>query len=396
MHKADILICGGGIIGLTIARALLKRGHRNITVIEKEKTLGVHASGRNSGVLHAGIYYTSDSLKAQFCHEGNLRMRRYCRENNIPVLETGKVIVTKKKAEIGLLEELYQRALKNGARAVLIDEKRLKTIEPYAKTVGSALYSPDTAVLDPSMVVQALERNLISSGQVKILKNVTFEGIKEGDEIITESGPIKFSLFINAAGAYSDNIAHVFGLGLQYRILPFKGTYRKLRKEKSYLVKGNIYPVPDIRNPFLGVHFTRTFDGSVYVGPTAIPALDREHYGILRGMGREALEIFFRDVVLFFRNPEFRRVALTEPKKYISRFFFQEVIHLIENLDRKDIQKTEKIGIRPQLVDWENKKLVTDFIVLRSGTSIHILNTVSPGFTSSMAFAEYIVENYVV
>jgi L-2-hydroxyglutarate oxidase LhgO len=395
MEKANILICGSGIVGLTIARELLNRGYRNIAIIEKEKTLGAHASGRNSGVLHAGIYYTSDSLKAQFCHKGNLMMREYCRDNNIPVLETGKVIVTKIKEEIELLEELHQRALKNGARAELIDETQLKTIEPYAKTVGRALYSPDTAVINPSMILEALEKDLISSGQVKMWKSVSFEGLKSDDEIITGNGPIKFGLFINAAGAYSDKIAHVFGLGLKYKILPFKGTYKKLKKEKSYLVKGNIYPVPDIRNPFLGVHFTRTFDGTVYVGPTAIPAFDREHYGIVRGMGSEAFQIFGRDVVLFFKNPGFRTVTLTEPKKYISRFFFREVAHLIENLDRKDIQKGGKVGIRPQLVDWENKRLVTDFIVLKSGSSIHILNAVSPGFTGSMAFAEFIVEKYL-
>jgi L-2-hydroxyglutarate oxidase LhgO len=394
--KADVLICGGGIIGLTIVESLLKEGYENIVILEKEKTLGEHASGRNSGVLHAGIYYSPNSLKARFCHKGNVMMKKYCRENNIPVLETGKVIVTKNEDEIELLRDLYQRALTNGVNAELIDEERLKTIEPYAKTKGLALYSPDTAVVSPKDILENIRKDLISSGNVKILEGTGFRGLKGSSEVMTGDGNIKFGLFINAAGAYSDRIAHEFGLGLNYKILPFKGTYKKLKTEKGYLVKGNIYPVPDIRNPFLGVHFTRTFDGTVYIGPTAIPALGRENYGIMDGIDRETFQVLIRDIILFFKNPEFRRVVFTEPEKYSLRGFFKEIKGMVKNLDISDIEPGNKTGIRPQLVDWESKRLVMDFIVLKSGNSIHILNTVSPGFTSSMAFADFVVENYVV
>jgi L-2-hydroxyglutarate oxidase LhgO len=393
--KADVLICGGGITGLTIANELLRKGYENIAIIDKENHLGEHASGRNSGVLHAGIYYTPDSLKAKFCLKGNMMMKEYCRSKNIPVLETGKVIVARNEGETKLLKELYQRALKNGANAELINESQLKSIEPYARTYEHALYSPDTAVTDAKKVLEYIEQDLVSSERVKVFKGIKFIGKEKNSKILTNQGSIDFGLFINAAGAHSEKIAHLFGIGLNYKIVPFKGTYRKLKSKKSYLVKGNIYPVPDIKNPFLGVHFTRVIDGTVYVGPTAIPAFGRENYGILKGVDGEAFKILFRDMNLFLKNLQFRKVVFTEPKKYALRLFFQDIKDLVEGLRPEDIETSTKVGIRPQLVDWKIKVLVSDFVVLKSANSIHIMNTVSPGFTSSMAFAKFVEEKYI-
>ena len=394
--KTDVLICGGGIVGLAIARELLKKsGLKKIAVLEKEHSIGVHASGRNSGVLHAGIYYASDSLKSQFCRKGNVLMKDYCREKGIPVFESGKVIVTKKEEENSILEDLHVRALKNGAKAKIIDEGELKTIEPYAKTCGIAISSPDTTIVNPLKVLENLEYDLVSSKKVRLFKGFEFKSVKNKGKVATNNGEMQFDIFINAAGAYSDSVAHMFGVGLNFRILPFKGTYKKLRKEKSYLVKGNIYPVPDLRNPFLGVHFTKAVDGTVYIGPTAIPAFGRENYGIFRGIDSEALNILYRDVSLLLKNPGFRKVVLTEPKKYVPKFFFDEVKELVETLAIKDIERSSKVGIRPQLVDWEKKKLVTDFVILKADNSIHILNTISPGFTSAIAVAQFVVEKYI-
>jgi L-2-hydroxyglutarate oxidase LhgO len=393
--RANHLIIGGGIMGLTIARELSLRGYGNIVVLEKEKRIGENASGRNSGVLHAGIYYTPDSLKAKFCLNGNRRMKEYCRQRKIPVDETGKVIVTRNAGEVPVLKELYQRALLNGTDAELIDQRELEKVEPYARTCEAALFSPHTAVVDPQKVLEALEHDLVSSGKVRVLKGAAFSGLRNDHEAKVGEEIVKFNLLINAAGSYSDRVAHSFGAGLNYRVLPFRGTYRKLKGERSFLVKGNIYPVPDMRNPFLGVHFTRGIDGTVYIGPTAIPAFGREHYGGVKGLDREMPEILYRDLVLFFRNPAFRKVSLAEPAKYIHRLFFEEVRALVKTLDETDIVSSDKAGIRPQLVDWEKKELVMDFVVLRHGNSIHILNAVSPGFTSSMAFAEYVVKKYI-
>lgn len=393
--KLDVLIIGGGIIGLTIARELLKEGYDNIAILEKEKEIGKHASGRNSGVLHAGIYYTKDSLKAKFCLKGNHLMKDYCRQKNIPVFETGKVIVAKNEGETKVLEELYKRALKNGAKAELIDETQLKTIEPYAKTFELALFSLETAVVNPQDILGSLEKELIDSEKVKMLKGLEFRGINNNGEAITSNGNICFDLFVNAAGAYSDRIAHLFGTGQNYKILPFRGTYRKLRKEKSHLVNGNIYPVPDIRNPFLGVHFTKVADGTVYIGPTAIPAFGRENYEFFKGVDKELFEILFREGVLFFTNAGFRKVAVSEPGKYFLRSFFKDIKDMIHDLNVEDILPSDKTGIRPQLVDWHKKELVMDFVVLKHENSIHILNAISPAFTSSMAFAEFVVNKYI-
>jgi len=390
-----IVICGGGIVGLSLARELLKRGADDIIVLEKEKDIGLHASGRNSGVLHAGIYYTPDSLKAKLCLKGNLLMKEFCKEKGIPVLETGKVIVTKKEEELKTLEELFVRAQKNGTVVKLIDEKELKEIEPYAQTVEKAIYSPLTAVVDSKRVLKELEKELLESNKVKILKGVKFEKLISNTEIQTSAGKFKFNLFINSAGAYADKVAHSFGIGLNFKILPFKGTYRKLIKEKSHMVRGNIYPVPDIRNPFLGVHFTKSYDGTVYVGPTAIPAFGRENYGIFKGIDSEAISILWRDLVLFFVNKKFRNVALTEPRKYFNKSFFEDISPMLKGLEPKYLIPSEKVGIRPQLVNWENKELVMDFLVIKDSNSIHILNAISPAFTSAFAFAEFVVKNYI-
>ncbi len=390
-----IIICGGGIIGLSIARELLKRGADDIIILEKEKDIGFHASGRNSGVLHAGIYYTPDSLKARLCLKGNLLMKEFCRNKGIPVLETGKVIVTKNLEELKILEELYVRAKRNGAVVKLIDEKELKEVEPYAKTVERALYSPLTAVVDSKRVLKEIEKELIKSGKVRILKGVKYEKLLNNSEIKTSIGNIKFNFFINSAGVYADRIAHSFDVGLKFKILPFKGTYKRLVKEKSYIVRGNVYPVPDIRNPFLGVHFTKGYDGVVYVGPTAIPAFGRENYGVLKGIGLEAISIMWRNFVLFIVNNKFRNVALTEPRKFFEKIFFKDVSHMLKDISVDHLIPSRKIGIRPQLVNWESKELVMDFLVIKDSNSLHILNAVSPAFTSAFAFAEYLVENYM-
>ena len=391
-----IVICGAGIIGLSIARELVREGTDEIVILEKEEELGLHASGRNSGVLHAGIYYTPDSLKAKFCLQGNLKMREYCRERGIPVHETGKVIVTKKEEELATLSELYQRAKKNGAEVRLIDSKELQEIEPYARTVEKALFSPLTAVVDSRRVLSALEKELTDTGKVRIVRGAEVIGVKGSRVVRTTGGEFAFETFINSAGAYADKIAHFFDIGKRYTIIPLKGTYRKLRKEKSHLVRGNIYPVPDIRNPFLGVHFTKSHNGEVYIGPTAIPAFGRENYGIIKGIDREAPSILLKNMILFFTNKKFRTVALTEPAKYFKNRFYRDIEPMVRNLEPGDIVASPKVGIRPQLVDWETKELVMDFLVLKDSNSVHILNAISPAFTSAFAFAEFIVSQYVI
>ncbi len=250
--------------------------------------------------------------------------------------------------------------------------------------------------MDSGKVLQTLARELEDSGKVKILRGVKVAGLKGSRLLNTTQGSLEFSLFINCAGAHADRIAHIFGVGKRFTVLPFKGTYKKLRKEKSHMVRGSIYPVPDVKNPFLGVHFTKSYNGEVYIGPTAIPAFGRENYGLLRGIDWEVFSILFKNLVLFLSNPKFRKVALTEPRKYIPAYFFRDIEPMLEGLSKKDVIPSDKVGIRPQLVDWERKELVMDFLVIKDSNSVHILNAISPAFTSAFAFAEYVVSQYIL
>jgi L-2-hydroxyglutarate oxidase LhgO len=393
-EKTEILIVGAGIVGLTLARELVARDFEDIVIIEKEPKLGLHASGRNSGVLHAGIYYAPDSLKAQLCLQGNFLMREYCRAKGLPVLEKGKVIVTRNEKELPVLEELFLRAKANGAKVEMIDEIQLKEIEPGARTTGKAIYSHYTAQVDPKAVLKTIQKDLLHTGKVKIVTDCLFQDVSGSHTAVTSQGRIVFSRFVNAAGAYCDRVARVFGTGKNYRLIPFKGIYRKLKKGAPFPVNGNIYPVPDIRNPFLGVHFTCGIHGDVYIGPTAIPAFGRENYGIFKGIDTEGLSILMSDATLFFSNPKFRSVALTEPRKYIFSYFFRDAQKLVKHLEPDHIEPADKVGIRAQLVDWNTKELVMDFLVQEDGDALHILNPVSPAFTCSMELAKRLVRKH--
>lgn len=384
------LICGGGILGLTIARELVARGCDNITILEKESAVGKHASGRNSGILHAGVYYSPDSAKAKYCLSGNFLMREYCKANGLPLVESGKVVVASSPEQIDTLHELYNRATQNGAKVDLIDEKQLAEIEPNAKTIQQAIFSHYTAVVDPQRILDRLQKELINTGKVTILFDTAFKGRAIGSAVITNNGTITYRQFINVAGAYSDQIAHSFGVGHKYMLIPFKGVYRQLKPEKTSLVNGSIYPVPDIRNPFLGIHFTKSVKGDVYLGPTAIPAFGRENYGILSGLDSESYGILVRDLALLFKNKKFRSIAFDEPKKYIFKYFFADAQKLVKKLSTDDIMPCSKIGIRPQLINLETNELVMDFLIEKSENSLHVLNAISPAFTSSMAFAKMV------
>ncbi len=391
--RAEVLVVGGGIVGLTLARELVARGRGDVVVLEKEPGLGRHASGRNSGVLHAGIYYAPDSAKARTCLAGNRLMRAYCREKGLPLLEAGKVIVARDEAELPVLEELHRRATANGARVAFVDEKELAEIEPMARTTGKALRSLDTAAVDPKAVLRSLRADLEAAG-VRIVTGCRFVALAAPGVAETTLGRVRFDRLVNAAGAHCDEVARAFGVGEHYRLIPFKGIYRKLRPGAAFPVNGNIYPVPDARNPFLGVHFSRSALGDLYVGPTAIPALGRENYGLLRGAGREALSILAWDAALFARNPGFRSVALTEPRKYLPAAFHRDAARLVRDYDPRLFGRADKVGIRPQLVDWRTKTLVMDFLVEARDGSVHVLNPVSPAFTSSMELARDVVARH--
>ncbi len=390
MH--DYLIIGAGIIGLTIAWELTRRfPGANILIIEKEGDVAQHASGRNSGVLHAGFYYSADSLKARFCVEGNRRMKAFCREHGLPLTETGKVVVAQNEAEVDLLRELMRRGERNGVELELIDQAQLKTIEPNAKTFRQALYSPGTAAVDPVAVCQKLKALL--AGKVAFRFHTRVRRV--GDHtVFAENFTAKFRYLINCAGLYADKIAHQMGVGKEFVLLPFKGLYLQYDGDPGE-VRTNIYPVPDIRNPFLGVHFTKTVAGAVKIGPTAIPAFWREHYqGLANFRFREFAEVLRWEARLLLQNRfNFRRLALQEMRKYRPGVMIREARRLVHRIG--DRFHPLPPGIRAQLLDTATGKLVMDFVVRHSPNATHVLNAVSPAFTCAFSFAEYLVNEAV-
>jgi (S)-2-hydroxyglutarate dehydrogenase len=389
-----VLICGAGIIGLTVAYECLKQGCR-VTVIEKEASVGVHASGRNSGVLHSGIYYPKDTLKAQFCAKGKPLFRQFCLDHRIVMDRCGKLLVTKHANELESLELLYRRALDNGIDVKKLTQQDLEAQSGMAKTVDSALWVGETSVFNPKDVLGACIDFITSHAYGSILFNTAFTKRVDVNTVLTSKGPIKYDMFVNAAGGYSDKLAHQFNVGKHLTLVPFKGIYKKLRADLTKQIPYHIYPVPDLENPFLGVHFTRSVFGDVYVGPTAIPAFGPENYGLLENLGLDSLHILWKDACLFLQNKKFRHLALSEPKRYIHEYFYQEAKQLVTFLESTDLISCDKIGIRPQLVDWNTKELVMDFNIQSKDNHVHVLNAISPAFTCCFAFAQHIFKHYL-
>lgn len=394
--QVDFLIVGAGIIGLTLAYNLRKHFPKEkILIIDKEKDIAFHSSGRNSGVLHAGFYYYPDSLKAKFTRDGNERLTKYCEEKGLKINKCGKVVVARNEKQLETLFELKRRGDTNGVELYIINEKELKEIEPNAKTYKNAIWSPNTAVVDPIEVLNTIKKDLLNM-DVSIEFNTKYENIIDENTIQTKDRIIEFKKLINTAGLYADKIAKDFGLCNSYTILPFKGVYLYYTGNDKP-VRTNVYPVPNIKNPFLGVHFTVKVDGGIKIGPTAMPAFWRENYEGLSNFDiEEFINIFKWDAILFFKSSLFRRTAMEEIRKYIKHNIISDANGLVDNVGDKSKYVWGKPGIRAQLLDIYSLQLVHDFVVETGKTSVHILNAVSPAFTASFPFTEYIVESYIL
>lgn len=391
----DYLIIGAGIMGLTVGYELHRKyPEKKIAVIEKEHDVAMHASGRNSGVLHAGFYYSANTLKAKHSVEGNGLMKEFCTENNIHINSCRKVVVACNEEELDTLYELERRGKKNGVELRLISEAELETIEPNAKTFQKALFSPSTASVDPIEVCQKLKEILISKGvdfyfDTKYIR-------KESEVVVTDRVNFKAGFVINAAGLYADVIARDYGYSKDWVIIPFKGIYLRYTGNEQ-LIRTNIYPVPNLLNPFLGVHYTVTAHNHIKIGPTSIPAFWRENYKGLSGFRvREFLQIISYEFRLFlFNSFNFRKLAISEVKKYWRRYFIGLAERLTKNLDTRLFNEWLEPGIRAQLLNKNTYKLEMDFIVEGDNKSLHLLNAVSPAFTCSFSLARYLVEEKI-
>ena len=395
--QSDYLIIGAGIIGLAIARELKSRKPvATVTIIEKEPDVAYHSSGRNSGVLHAGFYYSADSLKAKFTRDGNFAMKDFCRQKGLKLNECQKLVVAKDESELEPLYELDRRGKRNGVDVKIITEVEMKEIDPNAKTFQFALYSPNTATVDPTELNKAVRDELLANG-VNILFSEAYKRKVDGNTIETTSGKLlSATKIINTAGLYADKIARDFGFSQQYTIIPFKGIYLKYTK-KDKPIKTNIYPVPNLKNPFLGVHYTITVDGTIKIGPTSIPAFWRENYkGMDNFKAGELGNVLSWEARLFLSNAfGFRGLAFDEMKKYNKSYFVNLATSMVHTIDKSGFTEWSKPGIRAQLLNTKTLELVMDFVVEGDTTTIHVLNAVSPAFTCSFPFAKWVVDNYV-
>lgn len=391
--STDLLIIGGGIIGLNLARCLKKTfPDAKVIVLEKEAQCGSHASGRNSGVLHAGFYYTPDSLKAKFTRLGNQVLTEYCEQRKIPINKCGKLVVAKDENDLPSLDELLRRGKENNVVLHELTAQEAKEMEPRVKTHQRALFSPTTSSVNPAHVIKAMQEDA-ENEDVQIHCGVRYIKKKANNVLVTTAGQYQAAYVVNAAGLYADKIAMDFGFSKNYRILPFKGLYL-YSDEPPFSMKRHIYPVPDLKNPFLGVHFTVTVDGRTKIGPTAIPAFWREQYGFWEHFKlSELIEILTRQMGLFlFSKFDFKKLAMEEMKKYSKSYLVQLAAILATEIKKENFTKFGTPGIRAQLLNIKEKKLEMDFILEGDGQSMHILNAVSPAFTSSIPFAEYVCD----
>jgi L-2-hydroxyglutarate oxidase len=391
--KWDVTIIGGGVIGLSIGSALLESNpNLRVLVVEKEPNLGFHASGRNSGVIHAGFYYSPESLKAKFCRNGNRELRKLCIRNNIPILETGKVVVTQNQEEESRLETLFERGVENGVELEMHDAAKLTSFEPQAVTLNRFLWSPTTAVSDPHAVLIAMAKEFENSGgKIEYGHNVSLT--ESGNEIHINVVDYEARFYVNASGAQSDRISRAVGVGLDYAMLPFMGVYRAT-SNNVFGLKTLVYPVPHPINPFLGVHFTLTADGKVKIGPTAIPIAGREQYTLATGWSVSDIYQALKGAksLVLGESHDVLKIVRSEWPKIIQKEIIKQASQLVPNVSNLENWEKKPPGIRSQLVHLPTGKLEQDFKIITKLNSLHVLNAVSPGWTSSIPFGRYIAE----
>jgi L-2-hydroxyglutarate oxidase len=391
--KCDVVVVGGGILGLAVARELLARHpDSSLCVLEREDRLAAHQTSHSSGVIHAGIYYAPGSLKARLCVEGARLLYDYCDQRGIEARKEGKLIVAADQSELSRLDELERRGRENqvpGLRRIDADE--IGEIEPHARGVA-ALHSPETGVVDFAQVAAAYAKDIEAAGGVVVTGSGVLGLVPHGENITVEHelGAIEAGFVVSCAGAWSDRLAVAAGAPAEPRIVPFRGGYLRLRPERRELVRGMIYPVPDPDLPFLGGHLTRTIDGEVLLGPSALMVGSRDAYRISRLRARD-LGSNLSWPGTWRLMGRFWRTGLTEIRHAASkRAFVSELRRFVPELSAGDVLPGPS-GIRAQALDRDGK-LVDDFVMHRTERALHIRNAPSPAATSSLSLAKLIAD----
>ena len=393
-HTVDVAVVGAGIVGLSVARSLsLRHPALRVAVLDKEADVAQHQTGRNSGVIHSGVYYAPGSLKARLCVDGAAALKAYCQERSIETQICGKVIVATGPEEVPRLEELYRRGVANGAKGLeLIGKQALREIEPHVVGVR-ALRVPATGIVDYGLVARAFAEDVRAAGG-EILLGYEVDSIVELNEggvvLSCAAGEVRARNVVFCAGVYADRLARLGGGAAEPCIVPFRGGYYALRPQARHLANGLVYPVPDPAFPFLGIHTTLRIDGAMWLGPNAVLAFGRESYG--------RLQVRPADVVETFRSTGFRRLArkhlrmgVGEMIRDASRHLFVDAARkLIPELGHGDVEPAGS-GIRAQALAQDGT-LVDDFVLERRPGVVHVRNAPSPGATSSIAIGATIAD----
>ncbi len=387
----DIAIVGGGIIGLSTALQITNTyPDLRLIVLEKEQDLGLHQSSRNSGVIHSGIYYRPDSMKAKTCVSGARKMIEFAQEHNINYEICGKVIVATNEIQIPRLEELYKRAKANGVKGIeMIAKEELLEKEPHAKGI-KALWVPSTGIIDYPGVLKAYAKLILEKDQeIKLNQNIKKIQIKKNQIFInSDHGEFSSSYLINCAGLYADRIASLAGAKLPVKIVPFRGEYYQIKPSRENLVNGLIYPVPDPAFPFLGVHFTKRIDGTVEAGPNAVLAFAREGYKKSNLNFKDLMETITYGGFLKLAR-KYWKVGMGEMYRSLSKKAFTKALQeLLPEIQEDDLIDGGS-GVRAQAID-RNGKLIDDFSIIHTERALHVCNAPSPGATSSIAIGETI------
>jgi (S)-2-hydroxyglutarate dehydrogenase len=389
----DVAVVGGGIVGLATAYRLLEaRPDLSVTVLEREEAVGTGQSSRNSGVLHAGLYYPPGSAKARWCTAGKAQLERFCEEHGVPLRRSGKVVAAVRKDELPGLAALAERARANGVEVEELGPEQVLEHEPHLRALAG-LWSPATAVTDFGAVCRALADQVETrGGEVRTGTPVLDIGDHEHHagggrrlpvRIVTGEGYVEARVAVVCAGLQADRFARLAGLELEERVVPFRGAWLRLRSDRAHLVNGNIYPVPTGGLPFLGVHLTRRIDGEVWIGPNAVLALAREGRGPWSPSGRDLREsLTFPG--LYRLAAQHAGTAVGEVwRDRVLRATVREVQRYVPDIEVADVERGPW-GVRAQLLGRDGR-LVDDFQLRRSGQVLHVLNAPSPAATASLA-----------
>ena len=393
MERAAVVVVGAGIVGLATARAILRTNpDLSVVVLEKELAVGTHQSGRNSGVIHAGVYYEPGSEKARLCTAGRISMVQYCGDHGIDHSVCGKVVVALDATDRRRLTDLEKRCAANGVRTEKIGPERLGELEPHVAGV-EALHVLDTGIVDYAQVCRSLATEIEQAGASIRLGRSVLSGSETASGIVIETsgGPIEAQRVVTCAGLHADEVARAIsgpaGAG-GMRVIAFRGEYRELVPSRTHLVKGLVYPVPDPQFPFLGVHLTRGIDSHVHVGPNAVLAFAREGYDWHRIDWRH-----LRDTVAFKGFRKFGlhhwRFGVDEMTRSLSRRRFTAAVkRLIPEIERADLASAPS-GVRAQAIGADGE-LVDDFAIHTVGRAVHVLNAPSPAATASLEIGKTI------